>query len=161
VRNHRLDHAARAGAGRRGQRSHGRLMPDPAPVLDMGTTAGGFLLVLSLIMPVAGVLLAFAAGGRHAERIALAVMPLGLAVAVAIAIAQRQAGAPLVYLLGGWAPPLGVALRADGLSAVMMITTAVVICAVGVFAYPDFRTPEGSVEVRAPWAFWILLLAIW
>jgi formate hydrogenlyase subunit 3/multisubunit Na+/H+ antiporter MnhD subunit len=135
-------------------------MPDPAPVLDMGTTAGGFLLVLSLIVPVAGVLLAFAAGGRHAERIAFAVMPLGLAVAVAIAIAQRQAGAPLVYLLGGWAPPLGVALRADGLSAVMMITAAVVICAVGVFAYADFRTPHGSVEARAPWAFWILLLAI-
>ncbi len=36
-----------------------------------------------------------------------------------------------------------------------------VICAVGVFAHADFRTPEGSVEARAPFAFWILLLAIW
>ena len=54
-----------------------------------------------------------------------------------------------------------MALRADGLSAVMMVTTAVVICAVGVFARADFRTPAGSVEARAPFAFWILLLAIW
>ena len=35
------------------------------------------------------------------------------------------------------------------------------ICAVGVFARADFRTPAGSAEARAPFAFWILLLAIW
>ena len=43
----------------------------------------------------------------------------------------------------------------------MMATTAVVICAIGVFARADFRTPEDSVEARAPFAFWILLLAVW
>ena len=48
-------------------------------------TPGGFLLVLALVVPVAGVLLALALGGRHAERIALALMPVGLGVAVAIA----------------------------------------------------------------------------
>ena len=52
--------------------------------------AGGFLLVLSLVVPVAGMLLAFAAGGRQVERIALATMPLGLAIAVAIAVAMLQ-----------------------------------------------------------------------
>ena len=54
------------------------------------TTTGGFLLVLALVVPVAGVLLAFVAGGRHAERIALATMPLGLAIAVAIAVMLRR-----------------------------------------------------------------------
>jgi formate hydrogenlyase subunit 3/multisubunit Na+/H+ antiporter MnhD subunit len=136
-------------------------MPHAAPVVDAVTTTGGFLLVLSLVVPVAGVLLAFVAGGRHVERVALAIMPLGVAITVAILVALWRAGGPLVYLLGGWAPPLGVALRADGLSGVMMMTTAVVICAVGVFAHADFRTPAGSVEARAPFAFWILLLAIW
>ncbi len=97
-------------------------MPHPAPVLDAVTTTGGFLLVLSIVVPVAGVLLAFVGGGRHVERVAFATMPLGLAIAVAIAVAMLQSGGPLVYLLGGWAPPLGVALRADGLSAVMMMT---------------------------------------
>ena len=43
----------------------------------------------------------------------------------------------------------------------MMVTTAVVICAIGVFARADFRTPAGSAEARAPFAFWILLLAVW
>src|SRR5262245_35856755 len=100
-------------------------------------TTGGFLLVLSLVVPISGVLLAFAAGGRHVERVTLATMPFGFAIAVAIVIALPQQGGPLVYLLGGWAPPLGLALRADGLSAVMMLTTAVVICAVGAYAYAD------------------------
>jgi multicomponent Na+:H+ antiporter subunit D len=135
------------------------MIPHSAPVLD--ATTGGFLLVLSIVVPVAGVLLAFAAGGRYVERIALGIMPLGVAIAVAIVVAMRQTGAPLVYLLGGWAPPLSVALRADGLSAVMMAITAVVICAIGVFARADFPSPAGSVGARAPFAFWILLLAIW
>jgi len=129
--------------------------------LSEATTAGGFLLVLAVVLPVTAALLAFVAGGRRVEWIALGTMPLGLAIAVAIGVAMRQTGAPLVYLLGGWAPPLGVALRADGRSAVMMAITAVVIGAIGVFARADFRTPAGSVEARAPFAFWILLLAIW
>jgi multicomponent Na+:H+ antiporter subunit D len=136
------------------------MIPYPTAVPETATT-GGFLLVLAIVVPVVGVLLAFAAGGRQVERIALGTMPLGLAIAVAILVAMRQTGAPLVYLLGGWAPPLGVALRADGLSAVMMVITAVVICAIGIFARADFRTPDGAIETRAPFAFWILLLAIW
>ena len=136
-------------------------MPPPVPLLDSMTTPGGALLVLAIALPVVGALLAFAVGGRSLERIAGATMPLGLALASAIAVARAQSGRPLVYLLGGWAPPLGVALRADGLAAVMMVTTALVICAVGVFARAEFRPPAGVDEARAPFAFWILLLAIW
>jgi multicomponent Na+:H+ antiporter subunit D len=133
---------------------------DQALVLDT-TSTHGFLLVLALMVPVAGVLLAFFVGGRWVERIALATMPLCLAIVVAIAAAMHEAGAPLVYLIGGWVPPLGLALRADGLSVVMMAVTAAVVCAVGVFARADFSTAPGEVEARAPFAFWILLLAVW
>jgi len=122
---------------------------------------GPSLLVLSIAVPIVGLLLAFVVGGRQVERIVLATMPIGLAIAVGVAVATRQVDGPLVYLLGGWEPPLGVALRADGLSAVMMVTTAVVMCAIGVFARADFVVPEGVAEARAPFAFWILLLAIW
>src|ERR1044072_588428 len=118
-----------------------------------------FLLVLSLVVPIAGALLAFVVGGRWVARIALMAMPLGLAIAVAIAVELRPAGGSLVYLLGGWSPPLGIALRSDWLSAVMMVTTAVVISAIALFAYTDF-TP-GPAETRKPFAFWILLLAVW
>jgi formate hydrogenlyase subunit 3/multisubunit Na+/H+ antiporter MnhD subunit len=133
-------------------------MPHPTVVLDAATT-GGFLLVLSLAVPIAGILLAFIAGGRHVERVAFAAMALGFTNTIAILVTLRRSGGPLLYLLGAWAPPLGVALRADGLSAVMMLATAVVICAVGVFAHADYHTP--AAEARAPFAFWILLLAIW
>jgi formate hydrogenlyase subunit 3/multisubunit Na+/H+ antiporter MnhD subunit len=135
-------------------------MPHTGAPAD-AVASGGFLLVLAIIVPLAAVLLALAAGGRHVERIALCTMPLGLAIAVGILVAMRQTAAPLVYLLGAWNPPLGIALRADGLSVVMLATTAVVIGAIGIFARADFRTPDGSAEARAPFAFWILLLAVW
>ena len=132
----------------------------PASALD-GSTAGGFLLVMALVVPVVGTLIAFARGGRWAERVVLATMVLGFATAVAVFVVLGRTERPLSYLLGGWAPPLGVALRADGLSAVMMMTTAVVMSAIGVFARADFFTPSGSDEARAPFTFWVLLLAVW
>jgi formate hydrogenlyase subunit 3/multisubunit Na+/H+ antiporter MnhD subunit len=127
----------------------------------MASTPGGALLVLALICPAAGALLGLALGGRHAERIVLVLMPLGLGLAIAIAAVVLRADAPLVYVVGGWAPPLGIALRADGLSAAMLITTAVVIGAVGLFARAEFPTPQGRPEGRAPLAFWTLLLGLW
>jgi multicomponent Na+:H+ antiporter subunit D len=125
------------------------------------STPGGFLLVVALLLPVAGSLLALALGGRHAERIALALMPAGLVIAIAIVIAVLRADAALVYVLGGWAPPLGLALRADGLSAAMMLTTALVIGAIGLFARADLPTPQGAPEARSPLVFWTLLLGVW
>ena len=47
-----------------------------AAVLPPGTTAGGFLLVFAILLPVAGVLFSVLLGGRYAERAALVVMPL-------------------------------------------------------------------------------------
>jgi formate hydrogenlyase subunit 3/multisubunit Na+/H+ antiporter MnhD subunit len=85
----------------------------------------------------------------------------GFAVAIAAAVAMTRSGAPLVYLLGGWAPPLGVALRADGLSIVMMLAVAGVIAGIGVYARGDFSTSPDVTEARAPLVYWLLLLAVW
>lgn len=106
-------------------------------------------------------LLSFVLGGRHAERIALGLMPAGLGVAIAITVLLWRSGEPLVYILGGYAPPLGIALRADGFSAVMLVTAAIIIPAAGFFARTNFGTPQGATEARAPLAFWILLQALW
>jgi len=116
--------------------------------------------VLAIVLPVVGVLLSLALGGRHAERIALILMPAGLAVAGAITAGVWRARAILQYFVGSWHPPLGVAFRADGLSAVMVLVTALLICGIGLFARAQFASPEQG-EARAPFAFWTLLLAIW
>jgi len=124
------------------------------------TTAGGFLLVLSIMLPVGGILLAMMLGGRHVRWIVLVLFPAGFAVAAAVFGAVWR-GDALAYVVGGWAPPLGIVLRADGIAAAMMLTTAVVICATGVFAWTDFRQPPEQQEQRRPLVFWCLLLSIW
>ena len=126
----------------------------------MDATAGGFLLVAAIVLPVAAVLLSLALGGRGAERVTIALMPAGLALALAIAVCVWRAGKPLQYVIGGWSPPLGIALRADGLSAAMVVATAVLVCGIGLFARGQFSAPRGA-EARAPFVFWTLLPAVW
>jgi formate hydrogenlyase subunit 3/multisubunit Na+/H+ antiporter MnhD subunit len=135
-------------------------MPHFVPVEDM-TTPGGLLLVLAVLVPFIGVLAGLVLGGRHAQRVALVTLLPGLGLAIAIADSLFRSGDTLVYLLGGWVPPLGIALRADWLAAVMLVTTAMVICGIGVYARADFGTPLGAREARAPLVFWMLLLAVW
>lgn len=132
-----------------------------ATLIPETTTAGGFLLVLALVLPLAGVFAALILGGCNARRVAMLTIPLGLALAVAIGVELVQTGQTVIYLLGGWAPPLGIALRADGLSAAMLLTTTVVLLGVALFARDDFETPENLREARAPFMFWTLLMAVW
>src|SRR5579875_2795631 len=134
-------------------------MPGGTTFAD-ATTAVGCLLVLAIVMPVAGILLSLVFG-RYVEHIFLVLLPIGLGIAIAVCVAVWGGGHPVIYIVGGWAPPLGIALRADGISAAMMITTAIVICATALFAHADFGQPLGSPEARAPLAFWVFLLAIW
>jgi multicomponent Na+:H+ antiporter subunit D len=135
-------------------------MPD-ANVLPDATTTDGAFLVLAIVLPAAGVLLSFVLGGRYAERIAVVLLPSGFVLATIIFVDVWRSGNRLVYIIGDWKPPLGIALRADGLSAAMMVAMAIVFCVVAIFAYADFGTRAGSAEARAPFAFWILLMAIW
>jgi len=58
--------------------------------------------------------------------------------------------------LGGWQPGLGIALRADGLSAVLLLMVAVVALAIGIYATRYFAS--GSLRARF-WSLWMLLLA--
>ncbi len=128
--------------------------------MGQATTTGGFLLVLAIFLPVVGVFVSLALAGRQAERVTFLVMPAGLAVAVAIAARIWRTQNVLQYFVGGWAPPLGVAFRADGLSAVMILASALLICGIGLFARAQFTTARGT-ETRAPLMFWVLLLAVW
>ena len=123
-------------------------------------TASGGLLALAILLPALGVLLSFLIGGRRAEWIALGLMPVELAVAIVIAALVWRSGQPLVYTLAGYAPPLGIALRADGFSAVMLVTAGLIAPAAGLFARTNFATPQGAAERRAPLVFWTLLQGV-
>ena len=125
----------------------------------LSSASASVLLPSIVILPIAALLLAFFLGGRRAMQIALIATAWGLALAVAIAFVVWRNGQPLVYVIGGWAPPLGVALRADGFSAVMLVATALIISAIGCFALGLFGKKE--CEKRAPCTFWMLLLSVW
>src|SRR5262245_14160340 len=84
--------------------------------LSTSPSDSGLLLVAAILVPVIAVLTALAAGDRGAQRVALTALPIGLGIAVAIASTLLKSGAPIIYLLGGWAPPMGITLRADALS---------------------------------------------
>ena len=113
----------------------------------MTTSPAGLLLVLAVMVPFAGVLAAFTLGGSAVSRIAGVTILAGLVVVVAIAAAMRESGGGLVYLLGGWAPPLGVALRADNFALAMMLMVALVILGIGLYARADFATPPGVLSL--------------
>lgn len=128
--------------------------------LSTGTQAGA-LLAAAVLLPFVGMLLGLLLGGRQVQRVAFASMPLGLALALGITVAWLREGQTLVYLLGGWAPPLGIALRADGLAVAMLLAVAAVVCGIGLYARADFATPPDARESRAAFSYWLLLMAVW
>ena len=130
------------------------------------TELGGLLLVIPLMLPVVGLLLAPLLRGRWLGggllgRFTLLLLLLGLVAALAVATAVLTGDEALKYYLGGWLPPLGVALKADGLSAIMLLLSAVVILAVGVYAQREFQVPPDASETRASLVFWMLLMGVW
>lgn len=127
----------------------------------MATTAGGYLLVLAVLAPFVGVLLGLLLGGRRVRLVVALTLLVGLATVVALLSAWLESASGLVYLLGAWAPPLGIALRADGLAVAMMLAVSVVISGIALYARADFDTPADGPEQRAPLVFWLLLMAIW
>lgn len=129
-------------------------MTDPAAAAT--ATTGGGMLVVAVVLPLVGILLSLLLGARHAERIAMLTLAALLGVAAVIFAQIWHSGHSLIYIVA-WNPPLGIALRADGLSAAMMMTAAVVMCAIALFARADFGTPPDLIEARAPFAFWILM----
>jgi len=81
-------------------------------------------------------------------------------IALRVLMLVWETGQPLVYVVGGWAPPLGITLRADGISAVMMLTCALIAAAAGAFAWRDYGPREDGKERRASLVFLSSLLAI-
>jgi formate hydrogenlyase subunit 3/multisubunit Na+/H+ antiporter MnhD subunit len=121
---------------------------------------GGLLLVAALMLPVAGLLAIVALGPKRPERVALPVLALGLAAALSVAAEIWRSEAPVRYALGGWAPPLGVSLAADGLSAALIVMSAAILLVVGFYASGSLMPVPCEGEARRPTVFWVMLLGI-
>jgi multicomponent Na+:H+ antiporter subunit D len=83
-------------------------------------------LVSVLALPLAGAMAAVALPGR-AGRAAAATATVATAFAAAALAAAVATNGPIRLTVGGWAPPLGIALEADGVAAVFLTMTALVM----------------------------------
>src|SRR5262245_457692 len=101
---------------------------------------GGYLLILAVILPAVAVLAIIVAGGRHARKIVRVELVLGTAVALAICYRVGIEHRAILYVVGGWEPPLGIALRADGLAATMTLLAALIVSATAIYALEAFGT---------------------
>ncbi|ABS66829.1 NADH dehydrogenase (quinone) [Xanthobacter versatilis] len=122
------------------------------------------LLVLAITAPLLGLVPLLLLGPRTGERAALGMLAVNVAITAGIAERVAQGGRALGYFVGGFAPPLGVGLRADGFAAAMMLMAALVLLFTGLFAMTGPGDMTRKVNARGsagmPATFFILLLSL-
>jgi multicomponent Na+:H+ antiporter subunit D len=106
----------------------------------------------NVVIPLVGLaLLALIRPTGSAVRVVAIASAIGTAIAAGFTVVAVIHEGVVSEVLGGWPAPLGIALIADGLSAVMLGMTALVGLAVTAFAIGEKRED----------AFWPLWLAVW
>ncbi len=115
-------------------------------------------LTASLVLPLLGALAAVALPRRAAVAAALATTALTLA-AVLWLLVEIGTGGTVRLVLGGWQPPLGIALAADGLGAAFLALTAAVMAGVALAARHEMA--PAAAGPRAAFGFWPLMLLLW
>lgn len=117
------------------------------------------LLEAALVLPLAATLVAVSAR-RDAPLLLLGAMSVPMLVVAALLCMLVHAGGAQVRALGGWAAPLGIGLGADGLSALFLLATAVIVPMVALYARDVFAAPQAAGNARS-FSFWPLLYAMW
>ena len=120
-------------------------MPEPS--------SSSIWLAAPVVLPLATALLAALAGGRLRAAVC-ALGALGTAGVSLVVLARVVAEGPLRHRLGGWGAPLGIELAADGLSVLMLAMTAVLGCAISLYASGYF---ERARDRASFWPLWFLL----
>lgn len=105
-----------------------------------------------ILLPLVWASVAFLAGPGRGARLAIPAMTAQLALALWLGSEMLEAGGR-VYAVGGWGAPLGIDLKADGLSTVMLLMTQAVALALVVYAQAYFADAHHRAE--ATW-FWPL-----
>ncbi|WP_205543943.1 complex I subunit 5 family protein [Rubrobacter indicoceani] len=141
----------------------------------MAAPGTSLAILLPVLLPLVGATVAFLAGGASLKTGRRVQVGTGLLTAagvlgsVVLLWSVVAAEGPVSYQLAGWEVPVGIALRADGLSVLMLLTTALVggfgsIYAVGYFSSnnEDRRTGREVEGFRDPGrSFWPLWLFLW
>jgi multicomponent Na+:H+ antiporter subunit D len=116
------------------------------------------VIVISLIaVPIAAALLALLVP-RISRAIAIAAIASTLPLTVSLALKVGEQGL-VVHSLGGWGAPLGIELRADGLSAAMVVMVSVIAAGVSVYASAFFEAEPRSSEGPTFWILSLILVA--
>ncbi|MEJ2454671.1 MAG: proton-conducting transporter membrane subunit [Candidatus Thiodiazotropha sp.] len=111
------------------------------------------LLIWPIVTPLAAALLALVWPSRATS---IGIVAAGLTLLSTLRVAwQVSRDGVLELALGGWSPGLGIALRADGLSAILLAMSGLVSMAVAVYASVYFA---GSAQRAGFWTLWLLLL---
>ena len=96
---------------------------------------------LPVLLPILGAALTVVVGSSVLVQRIIALTTLGAVAAIAavLLVAADRSG-PVVAALGGWAPPVGIALVADRLSALLLlVSTLVALAVLGVRDLPAHR----------------------
>jgi len=86
------------------------------------------------------------------------VFAITLVIIPVLCAAQLLVHGPTDIVIGGWAPPLGIVLRLDGLSSAFLLATGIVSAVIVMFASPDFGMNKHGKETRRRYAFWPIVL---
>lgn len=112
------------------------------------------LLILAVALPILGATLTTALP-RRALAVGLLAALVTSATGLAVTAAVWWQG-PLHLAVGGWEAPLGVALRADGLTAALLAMINLVALGISIYASGYFRASGKLVHF---WPLWLLLWA--
>ena len=115
-------------------------------------------LVLLIVLPLACALAVIVLPARIRVAVVLASSAATVLAAGALALSVGQNG-PVSLEVGGWRPPIGIALRADGLAAAFLAMSALVMGAVAMAARFEMSTERAG--RRAAFGFWPLMLLLW
>lgn len=115
-------------------------------------------------LPLAAAVTVFVSGRRTGPVIGV-ITALAVTVLTHLVGGSVYRGGDFRYALGGWDAPLGIGWYLDGLSSLMLMTTAVVatavsLYAVGYFAPRTAKTGDGKASAREQY-FWPLWLFAW
>jgi len=115
-------------------------------------------LIAGLTLPLLAALASIALPLRARVPAALLGVALTLIASLWLAVEVWHNG-PVALLLGGWAPPIGIALQADGLGAALGVMTALVMAGVALAARVELAPSVAG--ARASFGFWPLMLLLW